>query len=141
MVNLNGSMPSTSSPIFSPPRLFRKLQHGTASPTWIRWPHNWPSTSLANERSRTPPPTINGAQAHHLQPKYHLRPLRTSPCSPITKPQQPPTFHQQPTLSFQYRHQPWHPQPPPKTPPQSPYSSRPTIVFIVDINITYIIII
>ena len=111
-------MPSTSSPISSPPRLFRKLQHSTASPTWTRWPHNLPSTSLANKRFRTPPPTINGAQARHLQSKYQLRPLRTSPCSPITKPQQPPTFHQQPTLSLQHRHQPWH--------PQSPHLSRPT---------------
>ena len=131
MESPNGSTPSTSSPIYYPPRPSRKPRHGTVSPTETRWPNISPYTPMDNPRLWTPPTTINGAQAHHLQLRYQPRPHWIPPSRSITtKLPQLPTTHHPPTPNLQHR--PWKPStiiiqqlPPPTQQPTPPILHQP----------------
>ena len=125
MVNLNGYMPFTSSPIFSPLIPSMRLRQGTTSPTKTRWPRNLPNTSpnhpqallrtynfikrqmnqLGNPSqhllSNCPlPPTIHQHLQRPSMPSFLQQPTPTNIANNSTSTSSPPpspTIHQQPS--------------------------------------------
>ena len=119
MVNLNGYMPSTSSPIFSPNIPSKRLRQGTTSPTRTRWPRNLPNTSPNHHQPLLRTHNFINRQMNQLgNPSQHL--LNNCPLPPTIhqhlQRHSMPSFLQQPTPAHIANNSP-STSPPPPSPP------------------------